>query len=333
MKVSALIPTYNRREYVRRAIESVRAQSVPVDEIVVVDDGSIDGTADLVQERYGDSVRLIRQANTGVSGARLRAIKEARGEWIAFLDSDDEWLPERNQQLLAAAEQLPPEVAWIFADMRILTDRGEGKTFFEEYGLRLSRQELFPDSLSIQFPFQFPMLQSSLIRRNALLEAGCFKEGLRSDDDLLAGFQIACRYKFAAIPSVVTRFYRTSDLFETSVQHNGVNGRDYYRSRMMAFSLAIRKSGKKHPWAEQYAHVVRGLCKLQMTQGRGARRLAFEQFRYGYSLKSAVFAWAALFGHSGLRMWRALGRSSQDQLGPVHQNEAPFPLESERNHD
>jgi hypothetical protein len=208
--------------------------------------------------------------------------------------------------------------------MRILTDKGEGETFFEHYGMTITEQIIFPDSLSIQFPFQFPMLQSSLIRRRALLEAGCFKEGLRSDDDLLAGFQIACRYKFAAIPSVVTKFYRTSDLFETSVQHNGVNGRDYYRSRMMAFSLAIRKSGKKHPWAEQYAHVARGLCKLQMAQGRGGRRLALEQFRYEYSLKSIIFACAAMFGQPGLKMWGTFGRSSQEQLGPGHPNEAPF---------
>lgn len=312
MRVSALIPTYNRRGYVQRAIESVRTQTVPVDEIVVIDDGSKDGTADLIQAQYGNHVRLIRQANTGVSGARLRGIKEARGEWVAFLDSDDEWLPDRNRQLLIAAEQIPSEVAWLFADMRIVTDDGEGKTFFEQYGLTITKPEVFSDSLTVQFPFQFPMLQSSLIRRSALLEAGCFTEGLRSDDDFLAGFQIACRYKFAAIPSVVTKFYRTSDLFHTSVQYNGVNGPDYYRSRMLAYSLAIKKSGRQQPWAGQYAHVVRGLCKLQIAAGRSGRKLAREQFRYGYSLKSVVFACAAMLGGPGLKIWRAIGSSSQE---------------------
>ena len=201
MKVSALIPTYNRRNFVLRAIASVLAQTSRVDEIIVVDDGSTDGTSDEIRKRFGDQVRLICQQNSGVSGARLRAIQEARGEWVAFLDSDDEWLPDRQRRLLASAEQVPSDVAWLFADMRIVTDAGEGMRFFERYGLTVKGQlEIFKDSLDIQFPFQFPMLQSSLIRRRALVEAGCFKEGLRSDDDFLVGFQVACRYKFAAIP-------------------------------------------------------------------------------------------------------------------------------------
>lgn len=319
MKVSALIPTYNRRDYVFRAIASVLSQTTQVDEIVVVDDGSTDGTADEIRARLGDKVRLVRQRNTGVSGARLRAIQEARGEWVAFLDSDDEWLPDRQKQLLAAVELLPSDVAWLFADMRIVTDDGDQKTFFGHYGLNVGGQpEIFEDSLRIQFPFQFPMLQGSLIRRSALLEARCFEDGLRSDDDFLTGFQIACRYRFAAIPSVVTTFYRTSDLFQTSVQYNGVSGPDYYRSRMAAYSLAIKKTGKKEPWAGQYAHVVRGLCKLQTTQGRDIRGLAKEQFRFAISVKSIAFYAAALLGAPGLKSWDLAGswfRGLADSLG------------------
>lgn len=315
MRVSALIPTYNRRGHVLRAIDSVLAQTAPVDEIIVVDDGSTDGTADAISARYDGKVRLIRQANTGVSGARLRAIQEAAGEWIAFLDSDDEWFPDRQRQLLTALKQLPDDVVWLFGDMRVVTDKGEGNTFFQYYKLNLNDQlEIFKDSLSIQFPFQFPMLQSSLIRKRALVEAGCFRDGLRSDDDLLAGYQIACRYKFAAVPWVVTKFYRTSDLFETSVQYNGVSGPDYYRSRMMAYSLAIKKSGARQPWAEQYAHVVRGLCKLHIGQGRGSRRLAMEQFRHGFSGKSLVFACAAMLGRPGMKVWEALGKILRRRL-------------------
>ncbi len=315
MKVSALIATYNRREHVLRAIDSVLGQTVPVDEIVVVDDGSTDGTADVLSARYNGKVRVVRQANAGVSGARLRAIREARGEWIAFLDSDDEWLPDRQRQLLTAAAGLPSDVAWLFGDMYIVTDQSDQKTFFKQHGLAVAaEQEIFSDALSVQFPFQFPMLQSSLIRRQALLEAGCFEAGLRTDEDFLAGFQIACRYRFAAISSVVTKFYRTSDLFETSLQYNS-EGPDYYRSRMMAYSLAIKTSGKKEPWAEQYAHVVRGLCKVQSAEGQGIRRFAMEQFRYGISTKSVAFACAAILGRPGLRIWEVVGGAFRRVLG------------------
>ena len=77
MNVSAIIPTFNRCKYIRRAIDSVLAQTLPVDEIIVIDDGSTDGTAEAVEEWYGSQVRVIRQENAGVSGARHRGIREA----------------------------------------------------------------------------------------------------------------------------------------------------------------------------------------------------------------------------------------------------------------
>jgi glycosyltransferase involved in cell wall biosynthesis len=304
MKISALIPTYNRRKYVTRAIESILAQSVPVDEIIVVDDGSTDGTAEEIESRFGERVRVVRQANGGVSSARRRAILEAKGEWVAFLDSDDEWVAGRQEELQAAADQLPPEVAWLFGDLRVVTDEGDGATIFREHGLEVTgRPQIFDDAMEVQFPVQFPMLQASWIRREALLRAGCFGMDLRSDEDLLAGFQIACLYKFAAIASVVTRFYRTSDLYSTSVFRTGVHSADYHRSRMIAFSMALKKTKKRDPWALLYAEEVRGLCKLRGRTGQPFRRLSLQQLRYGVSMKSLAFLAAAMFGKFGLSGW------------------------------
>ena len=123
MTVSAVIPAYNRKAYIRRAIDSALAQTIPVDEIVVIDDGSTDGTADAVEAWYGGQIRVVRQENTGVSGARLRGIREASGQWIAFLDSDDEWVPERNGELLAATKRVTDDVAWIFGDLQFVQTR------------------------------------------------------------------------------------------------------------------------------------------------------------------------------------------------------------------
>ena len=304
VKVSALIPTYNRRKYVFRAIDSVLSQTVPVDEVIVVDDGSTDGTADAITARYDGKVRVVRQQNTGVSGARLRAIMEARGEWIAFLDSDDEWLPGRQSELLAVAEKLPPEVAWLFGDMRVLTDEGEGMTFFEKRGLVLTgHPQIFEDSLKVVYPTQIAWFQGSLIRRNVLLETGCFEVGFHSHEDFLAGVQVACKYKFAGIPSIVTKCYRTSDLFASSITINGWNTPDHYRFLMIAVPLLMKKTGKRDPWAEYYAGAVRGLCKLRAAQGQSIRSLVMEQFRYGTSFKSVVFFCAAAFGGPGLYLW------------------------------
>src|SRR5262245_20278284 len=267
MSVTALIPTYNRRNYIKRAIDSVLAQTVPVDEILVVDDGSTDDTVEALAQWYGSKVRVIAQENSGVSGARRRGIQEARSEWIAFLDSDDEWTPDRNQKLLDAASKVPADVGWIFGDLRVITDEGDGGTIFRQYGLSVPDcPHVFADALSVQYPFQFGMLQGSFIRRQVLVERQCFTIGLRSDDDLLAGFQVACKYRFAAIPSVVGLYYRTSDLTPSSVVMTGVYGRDYYRSRLTAFAAVI-ESGRRHPWNLRYAAHVRELCQSMAEKG------------------------------------------------------------------
>ncbi len=326
MKVSAIIPAYNRKNYLRRAIDSALAQTVPVDEIIVVDDGSTDGSAELVESLFGDRVRVVRQANTGVAGARRRGIQEARGEWIAFLDSDDEWLPDRNGILLRAAEFVPHEVAWVFGTLRVVTDSGEGPTLFEEHGLTVNEfPHLFENSLSIQYPYQFPMLQASFIRRKVLLELNCFSEGLRSDDDLLASFQVAGRYKFAAIPNVVGRYFRTSDLSASSVVVNGNFGPDYHRSRMLAFEGVIH-SGHRRPWNQEYAASVRGLCQVLARRGNFARNLGWQQFRYGgVTPKGVAFCFATLLGPWALRTWDRCAEYSRKHLRP------PEPVSVKRN--
>lgn len=103
MQISVIIPTYNRAEVLVRALDSVLAQSRPADEIIVVDDGSTDHTEKVMQD-YPEA-RYLQQDNLGVSAARNLGIAVANGDWLAFLDSDDEWLPhklEKQCELVAA---------------------------------------------------------------------------------------------------------------------------------------------------------------------------------------------------------------------------------------
>ena len=97
MNVSVIIPTYNRKNLLKRALHSASSQTFVPHEIIVVDDGSSDGTKDWVLERF-PYVRYIYQDNSGVSSARNAGIKEAKGSWIAFLDSDDEWMSNKLEQ-------------------------------------------------------------------------------------------------------------------------------------------------------------------------------------------------------------------------------------------
>ena len=94
MKISVIIPTYNRKHTLQRAIDSVLAQTFKPFEIIIVDDGSKDGTKEWLLLNY-PSVQYIHQPNNGVSSARNKGIQISQGSWIALLDSDDEWMPEK----------------------------------------------------------------------------------------------------------------------------------------------------------------------------------------------------------------------------------------------
>jgi glycosyltransferase involved in cell wall biosynthesis len=95
VRVSVIIPTYNRWPLVSEAVASVCAQRRPADEVIVVDDGSEDGTATALQAAYGAGVTVVRGAHRGVAAARNVGVSSSTGDWIAFLDSDDVWRPDK----------------------------------------------------------------------------------------------------------------------------------------------------------------------------------------------------------------------------------------------
>ncbi len=132
MQISVIIPSFNRIQTLIRVIESVLSQHSVVDEIIVVDDGSEDNTAALVSQRY-PNIKLIRQTNQGVSAARNTGIRQASFEWIALLDSDDCWLPEKISLIRQAQLQNPEyhlfhsDEIWIRNGVRVNPMKRHGK--------------------------------------------------------------------------------------------------------------------------------------------------------------------------------------------------------------
>lgn len=124
-EVSAIIPAYNRCEYLGRALNSVLAQTALPDEIIVIDDGSTDATGLLMDEyrRGHDRIRYIRQENRGVASARNRGILEARNQTIAFLDSDDTWAPNHIEDALQCFDTLQ-ETGCLFAKYQLVCPDG-----------------------------------------------------------------------------------------------------------------------------------------------------------------------------------------------------------------
>ena len=124
-EVTVLIPTYNRAELAARAVDCALAQTYPRCHALVIDDGSTDGTPKLMAERYAGNprVRYVRQANRGVAAARNLGLSVARGDYIAFLDSDDLWQPWKIEAQVACLERLPG-VGMIWTDMDAVDAHG-----------------------------------------------------------------------------------------------------------------------------------------------------------------------------------------------------------------
>ncbi len=131
-RVSVIVPTYNRHQFLGQALDSVLAQTYPYFELIVVDDGSDDPTPDLLAA-YGETIQVIRQSNQGVSSARNTGIQASKGEWIALLDSDDYWLPQKLESQIALFKSHPgalicqTEEIWIRNGTRVNPKRRHQK--------------------------------------------------------------------------------------------------------------------------------------------------------------------------------------------------------------
>ncbi len=196
--ISVIIPTYNRAGFLKEAIDSVRGQDYPDFELIVVDDGSTDATPDLL-EAYGPAIRVVRQANAGVSAARNAGIGRAGGDLIAFLDSDDLWLPGKLATQAAFFAGHPESVIcqteelWVRRGRRV----NPGKRHRKRAGW------IFTPSLSLCLVSP----SAVMIRRSLFDEVGLFDEDLPACEDYDLWLRISRRYPVDLIetPLIVKR--------------------------------------------------------------------------------------------------------------------------------
>lgn len=181
--VSVVIPTYNRASRVTHALHSVLSQTRPPDEVIVVDDGSTDDTAERIRTRF-PGVRLLTQENRGVSAARNAGIRAASGEWIALLDSDDEWLPRKLElQLRAVAEETlvcHGDEIWIRRGRRVNPMKKHRKHGGHIFDKCLPRCVISPSSV--------------LLRRRLLDTVGLFDEALPACEDYDLWLRVTARF-------------------------------------------------------------------------------------------------------------------------------------------
>jgi glycosyltransferase involved in cell wall biosynthesis len=224
-KVSVVIPTYNRATKVRDAIESVLAQTFSDLEVIVVDDGSSDGTGKILGETYGDRIRYFAQANQGASVARNKGIAEATGEWIAFLDSDDQWEREKLEWQFKALERFGPQCGGCYTDSRFI-NHPETRTMFQ-LGEETYRHEgtmgVSTDVLKLLVrPGGAGMvvcLSSFLARADVVRRTGGFDLKLLYSQDSEFMFRLAMLTGFCYVNRPLVRFDRSP----VEIRHVGVS--------------------------------------------------------------------------------------------------------------
>jgi glycosyltransferase involved in cell wall biosynthesis len=184
--VSAVTPAYNRAEYLGEALESALSQGVPWLEVVVVDDGSTDGTPE-VCKGFGDRIRCHRQANAGQSAAINAGVALARGTWIALLDSDDAWLPGRLARQRALLDGAG-EARLVYGAVEYMD--AAGRTIPDP---RPPRATPTGDILGELLRGNFLRTPTAMFRRDAFLEAGGYDPTLKSVNDWDMWLRLATR--------------------------------------------------------------------------------------------------------------------------------------------
>ena len=196
--VSVVIPLYNKARHIRRALDSVRAQTCQDFELIVVDDGSTDGSGNVVRQVADPRIRLITQENAGEGAARNRGILEARGDVTAFLDADDEWLPRFLQTVLGLRAAYPNAgayaTAYQFCDgQRTWRPDFAGCVESPQGGLL---EDYFCAAMRAS-----PVWSSAvMIPKAVLAEIGYFPVGVKRGADLQTWAAIALRYRVAWSP-------------------------------------------------------------------------------------------------------------------------------------
>lgn len=195
--ISVVIPLYNKEKQIANTLRSVFDQTYTDYEIIVVNDGSTDNSVAVVESLNDSRIRLIHQKNAGVSAARNRGIEDAKGEYIALLDGDDEWKPEFLETMLTLVERYPN--CRVFAGNYTQVDNTGKHSPTIINGITFKGSDGILDNYFTVAAKSNPPVWSSCVMttKDVFETVGGFPIGVKSGEDLLTWARIACRYKIA----------------------------------------------------------------------------------------------------------------------------------------
>jgi glycosyltransferase involved in cell wall biosynthesis len=257
-QVSVVIPTHNRLRMLQEAIDSVLTQTYRDFELIVVDDGSEDGTAEKIAARYGSSLRVLTQARRGVAGARNLGVQCSRGVYLAFLDSDDMWRPRKLESQMdfmrsrADRQICQTEEIWIRYGVRVNPKKKHRKPSGDIFRASLDLCLVSPSA--------------AVMTRELFERVGGFDESFPLCEDYDLWLRIALEYPVPLIaePLVVKRGGHADQLSKSTW------GLDRFRARAIKKLLDSGIEGEKRRWA------LEALARKVAIVAQGARKRGYE---------------------------------------------------------
>ena len=237
---SVVIPLYNKEKYIQRAIKSVLAQTVQDFELIIVDDGSTDGSYEAANKIKDPRIRIIRQENRGVSAARNRGVSEAKYNWVAFLDADDEWLPEFLNAICKLQEDFPNEKGFTTSYFQKWENRRIDPTLdsrFYSKGYR-GKINFFRD-----WDYGEAVISSSsvVLHKEAIKSIGGFPEEIKIREDNNTWIRFSLKYEIACnfLPLVQINYDASNRAFTRNI--NEPPDKHYNHAE---FLIALKKQGQ-----------------------------------------------------------------------------------------
>jgi glycosyltransferase involved in cell wall biosynthesis len=283
---SVIIPTFNRVELLKRALDSVFCQRFKEFEIIVVDDGSTDGTRKYLQD-LGAAVKFCTQPNSGPSGARNAGARQARGEYLAFLDSDDLWFPWTLDiyAMVLVKANYPAFMA------------GKPRRFVSEEALSDIREaspqwQQFEDYLESGDQWRWWGVSSFVIQRETFMNVGGFSVDLENGEDGDLALRLGTARGFVQLTAPDTFAYR---------EHAGNIAHDLSRNVAALQREIVAECSGEYPGGPQRCWQRRQIL------ARHVRPVALECARFGLVHEAWALYWSTFGWHVSLRRWRFLG--------------------------
>jgi glycosyltransferase involved in cell wall biosynthesis len=284
--ISVIIPTYNRANLIEKAIKSVLKQTYQDFEIIIVDDGSTDNTEEIIRGFKDKRVKYIKKykKNRGISVARNIGIKIARGKYIAFLDSDDEWFPEKLNKQIKILQDGSPELGVVYSISCYIDE--SGKNINKLRNSKKVEGYIYEDLLGKNY---VGTPSTVLIRKECFHQVGLFDDLLNAQEDWDMWIRIAKYYRFALIKIPLVKYRLHPNQISKNLEVKIITA-----NRILikyANELEIRRGAH----SKHYFYIGNRFCHMEKTK-EGQRCLCKAISLYPFCIRYYICIVGSLFG-------------------------------------